>query len=131
MPGVSEHVGDMNAALAFFYYDTALWAGVLTISALMQIARPDHVLFRTDFPVAPVPAITKFGQLSGRSFRSPSSRGGCLSTQCSTVARPPRMNFCGNALDQAVEAFSQNFQSRPTGFEQRPGYAPMCILDRE
>jgi 6-methylsalicylate decarboxylase len=62
MPGVSERVGDMNAAFASFYYDTVLSAGVLTISALMQVARPDHVLFRTDFPMAPVPAITKFGQ---------------------------------------------------------------------
>jgi hypothetical protein len=73
MPGVSERVGDMNAAFASFYYDTVLSAGVLTISALMQVARPDHVLFRTDFPMAPVPAITKFGQELEK-LSSPGSR---------------------------------------------------------
>jgi 6-methylsalicylate decarboxylase len=62
MPGVAEHVGDVRAAFASFYYDTALSAGVSTISALMQVARPDHVLFGTDFPMAPTPAITYFGQ---------------------------------------------------------------------
>jgi predicted TIM-barrel fold metal-dependent hydrolase len=62
IPGAAERVGDVNAAFASFYYDTALSAGVSTISALMQVARPDHVLFGTDFPMAPVPAITNFGQ---------------------------------------------------------------------
>jgi hypothetical protein len=62
MPGVSERVGDMNATFASFYYDTALSTGVSTISALMQVARLDHVLFRIDFLMAPAPAITKFGQ---------------------------------------------------------------------
>jgi 6-methylsalicylate decarboxylase len=61
MPGLAERVGDVHAAFASFYYDTALSAGVSTISALMQIARPDHVLFGTDFPMAPLPAITHFG----------------------------------------------------------------------
>ena len=63
MPGVAERVGDARAAFASFYYDTALSAGVSTISALMQVARPDHVLFGTDFPMAPLPAITNFGQV--------------------------------------------------------------------
>jgi predicted TIM-barrel fold metal-dependent hydrolase len=63
MPGVAERVGDVRAAFASFYYDTALSAGASTISALMQIARPDHVLFGTDFPMAPLPAITNFGQV--------------------------------------------------------------------
>jgi predicted TIM-barrel fold metal-dependent hydrolase len=61
MPGIAERVGDVRAAFGSFYYDTALSAGVSTISALMQIARPDHVLFGTDFPMAPLPAITHFG----------------------------------------------------------------------
>jgi 6-methylsalicylate decarboxylase len=62
MPGVAERVGDVPAAFASFYYDTALSAGVSTISALMQVARPDHVLFGTDFPMAPTPAISHFRQ---------------------------------------------------------------------
>ena len=61
MPGVADRVGDVQEAFASFYYDTALSAGVSTISALMQIARPDHVLFGTDFPMAPLAAITHFG----------------------------------------------------------------------
>ncbi len=75
MPGVAERVGDVNAAFALFYYDTALSAGASTISALMQVARPDHVLFGTDFPMAPVPAITNFGheleKLSVAAFSRP------------------------------------------------------------
>ena len=63
MPGVAERVGDVHAAFASFYYDTALSAGPSTIAALMQVARPDHVLFGTDFPMAPVPAITQFGHV--------------------------------------------------------------------
>ena len=63
MPGVAERVGDVHAAFASFYYDTALSAGASTIAALMQVARPDHVLFGTDFPMAPVPAITQFGHV--------------------------------------------------------------------
>ncbi len=38
-------------------------------------------------------------------------------------ARPPRMNFCGNALDHAVEAFSQELPAAPDWFEQHPGYS--------
>ena len=74
MPGVAERVGVVNAAFSSFYYDTALSAGPSTISALMQVARPDHVLFGSDFPMAPVPAITNFGQ-ELESFPSPGSRG--------------------------------------------------------
>jgi predicted TIM-barrel fold metal-dependent hydrolase len=62
MPGVAERVGDVRAAFASFYYDTALSAGPSTIAALMQVAAPDHVLFGTDFPMAPLSAITHFGQ---------------------------------------------------------------------
>ncbi|MDB5514998.1 MAG: amidohydrolase [Tardiphaga sp.] len=63
MPGVLERVGDAHAAFASFYYDTALSAGASTISALMQVTSRNHVLFGTDFPMAPLPAITSFGQV--------------------------------------------------------------------
>ena len=62
MPGVAERVGDVKAAFRAFYYDTALSAGASTLSALMQVAPSDHVLFGTDFPMAPLPAISHFGQ---------------------------------------------------------------------
>jgi len=61
MPGVAEQVGDAPAAFAAFYYDTALSAGVSTLTALSLIAKPDHVLFGTDFPMAPLTAISDFG----------------------------------------------------------------------
>jgi predicted TIM-barrel fold metal-dependent hydrolase len=36
---------------------------IATIAALMQVASLDHVLFGTDFPMAPGPAITQFGHV--------------------------------------------------------------------
>ncbi len=61
MPGVAEQVGDVPSAFRAFYYDTALSAGVSSMAALAQIASPDHILFGTDFPMAPLTAITHFG----------------------------------------------------------------------
>ena len=62
MPGVAETVGDVPAAFRAFYYDTALSAGVSSLTALATIAAPDHILFGTDFPMAPLTAITHFGE---------------------------------------------------------------------
>jgi predicted TIM-barrel fold metal-dependent hydrolase len=62
IPGAAERVGDVPAAFQAFYYDTALSAGVSTLTALSLIAKPDHILFGTDFPMAPLTAITHFGE---------------------------------------------------------------------
>lgn len=40
-----------------FYFDTALSASPLTLALLKAFAEPDHVLFGSDFPYAPTPAI--------------------------------------------------------------------------
>lgn len=40
-----------------FYFDTALSTGSHTLSLLKEFAKPDHVLFGSDFPYAPTPAI--------------------------------------------------------------------------
>lgn len=40
-----------------FYYDTALSTGSLTLSLLKEFAKPDHVLYGSDFPYAPSPVI--------------------------------------------------------------------------
>jgi len=53
MPGVIERVGDPAAAFRAFYFDTALAAGAPTFAALGQIADPSHILFGTDFQMAP------------------------------------------------------------------------------
>jgi aminocarboxymuconate-semialdehyde decarboxylase len=53
MPGMIERVGDPAAAFRAFYYDTALAAGAPVFAALEQIADPTHILFGTDFPMAP------------------------------------------------------------------------------
>ncbi len=75
MPGVAEKVGDIPTAFRAFYYDTALSAGPSSLAALAQIADPSHVLFGTDFPMAPLTAITAFDdvleRLLGEDFSKP------------------------------------------------------------
>jgi predicted TIM-barrel fold metal-dependent hydrolase len=63
MPEVAERVGDTLAAVRSFYFDTALSAGNAPLSALAQVADPDHILFGTDFPFAPTSAIRQFGKV--------------------------------------------------------------------
>jgi len=63
MPGLVEKFGDPLLAIRSFYFDTALSAGDSTLSALAQIAGPDHILFGTDFPFAPNEAIRQFGEV--------------------------------------------------------------------
>ncbi|MFM0071698.1 amidohydrolase family protein [Paraburkholderia sediminicola] len=63
MPAVAERVGDTLAAVRSFYFDTALSAGNSPLSALAQVADPDHILFGTDFPFAPTSAIRQFGKV--------------------------------------------------------------------
>ncbi|MFL9997163.1 amidohydrolase family protein [Paraburkholderia sediminicola] len=63
MPAVAERVGDTLAAVRSFYFDTALSAGNSPLSALAQVADPDHILFGTDFPFAPRGAIRQFGNV--------------------------------------------------------------------
>ncbi|AXL51118.1 hypothetical protein DSC91_003619 [Paraburkholderia caffeinilytica] len=63
MPEVAERVGDTLAAVRAFYFDTALSAGNSPLSALAQVADPDHILFGTDFPFAPTRAIRQFGSV--------------------------------------------------------------------
>ena len=43
-----------------FYFDTAISANPITLLALMKLAKPGHVMFGTDFPNAPPPAIEYF-----------------------------------------------------------------------
>lgn len=40
-----------------FYFDTALSAAPLTLNLLKRFAKPGHVLFGSDYPYAPTPAI--------------------------------------------------------------------------
>jgi predicted TIM-barrel fold metal-dependent hydrolase len=61
MPGVAERVGDTTAAFKAFYYDTALSAGAAPLAALARVADPGKILFGTDFPMAPLSAISQFG----------------------------------------------------------------------
>ncbi|MFN6981072.1 MAG: amidohydrolase family protein [Brevundimonas sp.] len=61
MPGVIDRIGDPVTAFRAFYYDTALAAGPATFAALAQVADPSHILFGTDFPMAPDFGIKAFG----------------------------------------------------------------------
>jgi 6-methylsalicylate decarboxylase len=54
IPGAAERVGNVREAVRKFYFDTALSAGPTTFAALSQIADPTHILFGTDFPMAPL-----------------------------------------------------------------------------
>ena len=50
--------------LSGFYFDTALSGGPAALPSLLAFAKPGHVLFGSDWPFAPAPAVTYFtGQL--------------------------------------------------------------------
>ncbi|MHC1558288.1 amidohydrolase family protein [Actinomycetospora sp. C-140] len=43
-----------------FYYDTALSGSPSALPSLLQFARPDHILYGSDWPFAPASAVTYF-----------------------------------------------------------------------
>ena len=43
-----------------FYFDVALSSNAATLKALFEVAKPQHVLFGSDYPNAPRPAIDRF-----------------------------------------------------------------------
>lgn len=47
-----------------FYFDTALSAAPLTLDLIKNFAKPGHVLFGSDFPYAPTPAIRQMNALT-------------------------------------------------------------------
>lgn len=55
-----RHPRDVLADLASFYFDTALSASPTVLPSLLTFARPDHVLFGSDWPFAPVPVVGYF-----------------------------------------------------------------------
>lgn len=55
---------DTLAELRRFYFDTALTASPVSLPSLLAFAEPDHVLYGSDWPYAPGPAVEFFtGQL--------------------------------------------------------------------
>lgn len=46
-----------------FYFDTAISSNKVTLPALLELAKPGHVLFGTDFPNAPSESIEEFTSL--------------------------------------------------------------------
>lgn len=44
----------------WFYYDVAISSNPATLKALFEIAKPENVLFGSDYPNAPTPAIQQF-----------------------------------------------------------------------
>ena len=57
---VGKSTKQMIEEASDFYFDTAISANPATLKALFEIAKPGHVLFGTDFPNAPTPAIKYF-----------------------------------------------------------------------
>ena len=47
-----------------FYYDTALSSSESQLGALLLLAGPDHILFGSDYPYAPLPSIYKHTELN-------------------------------------------------------------------
>jgi predicted TIM-barrel fold metal-dependent hydrolase len=57
-PDMKQHVPDgVIAELRRLHFDVALSAGELTLGALLRLTTPDRVLFASDFPHAPEPAM--------------------------------------------------------------------------
>jgi 6-methylsalicylate decarboxylase len=55
---------DLLEDLRTFYFDTALSGSPAALPSLLAFAKPGHVLFGSDWPFAPTPAVTYFtGQL--------------------------------------------------------------------
>ncbi|RAH43067.1 amidohydrolase family protein [Aspergillus brunneoviolaceus CBS 621.78] len=50
----------LDTAREVFYFDTAISANEVTLSALARFAKPGHILFGSDFPNAPRDAIVQF-----------------------------------------------------------------------
>jgi predicted TIM-barrel fold metal-dependent hydrolase len=59
-------VGDPTEAIRQFYFDTALAGSLATLAALAAVAEPGHILFGTDFPMAPEFAIRDYGPVLDR-----------------------------------------------------------------
>jgi predicted TIM-barrel fold metal-dependent hydrolase len=56
--------GDLLADLRGFWFDTALSGSPAALPSLLAFAKPGHVLFGSDWPYAPAPAVSYFtGQL--------------------------------------------------------------------
>jgi 6-methylsalicylate decarboxylase len=53
-------VRDTLTDLRSFYFDTALSASPSALPALLSFAQPDHILFGSDWPFAPAPAVHYF-----------------------------------------------------------------------
>jgi len=51
------------ACLKRFYFDTALSSSPTALPSLLAFAEPDHVLFGSDFPYAPVGTVAAFSRL--------------------------------------------------------------------
>jgi hypothetical protein len=56
--------GDILDDLRSFWFDTALSGSPAALPSLLAFAKPGHVLFGSDWPFAPAPAVSYFtGQL--------------------------------------------------------------------
>ena len=50
----------MREQFRTLYFDTALSTGAATLPALLTFAKPDHVVFGSDWPFAPQAAVDQF-----------------------------------------------------------------------
>ena len=61
MRNAGIEAGDPAAAMRAFYFDTALSTSAAVLTMLASVADPGHILFGSDFPMAPDFAIRDYG----------------------------------------------------------------------
>ena len=61
MRNAGIEAGDPAEAMRAFYFDTALSASAAVLAMLASVTDPEHILFGSDFPMAPDFAIRDYG----------------------------------------------------------------------
>lgn len=59
-PFINKSAEQIREEIGWFYYDTAMCSSPEQLAALQVIAKPDHILFGSDFPNCPPEAIKRF-----------------------------------------------------------------------
>jgi len=78
--------GDLLGDLGSFYFDTALSASPAALPSLLAFAKPGHVLFGSDWPYAPTPAVSYFtGQLDACAALDPNGHAAIDRTNAATL----------------------------------------------
>lgn len=85
---INKSTEEIIEEAGLFYFDTAFSASSITLKALFELVKPGHVMFGSEFPIAPTPSIEYFTK-NWATLRWMRRRGGKSSTRvpwnCSRV----------------------------------------------